>query len=443
MDASAAPGGDGSRARPFRALPDAPVRGRVRLATGVYAGGLVLEDVELIGTGAVVLTSRPPSPCLRTRGTVRLEGLQIQGGTAGVVVESGRTMLDSVRLSGQRGAALEVGSGGELVAAHSSLQASVSGFPGVRVLEGGRAELRDVRLEGPFQRGVEATRPASLLLSGVQIRDAVTGVWLVGGTALAESLEVRGGRGPGLYVGGGALQIRGVRVSGQEYGLLTGGEARVDGRGLTSVGSARAGVALVNTKAVLEDVRVEAAGDLAAVQLLGSEVRLKGLQIQGGRASGLVARNAQLTLEDATVAGLQASDSAEGDAVQVRAGKASLAGLHVQDCSGIGVLAAEGAIVTLARSTIGGAGVAGVSVETEARISTSGVVVEGTRGPAVVVTERGTAVLKGMTGRSNRDGAVWAECSQGVTVEIDGWSGDPLPVPSACVRNVSPVSPRR
>ncbi|HEY1908679.1 MAG TPA: hypothetical protein VGG91_21725, partial [Myxococcaceae bacterium] len=49
VDASAPPGGDGSRARPFRALADAPGRGRLRLAAGVYAGGVTLESVELVG----------------------------------------------------------------------------------------------------------------------------------------------------------------------------------------------------------------------------------------------------------------------------------------------------------------------------------------------------------------------------------------------------------
>src|SRR5262249_20662383 len=62
--ASAPPGGDGSRARPFRALADAPGRGRLRLAAGLYPAGVVLEGVELLGGPAVVLAGTPPAPCL-------------------------------------------------------------------------------------------------------------------------------------------------------------------------------------------------------------------------------------------------------------------------------------------------------------------------------------------------------------------------------------------
>ncbi|HET9037725.1 MAG TPA: hypothetical protein VFN45_16045, partial [Myxococcaceae bacterium] len=49
VDASGPPGGDGSRARPFRSLAEAPGRGRLRLASGIYPGGLLVEDVELVG----------------------------------------------------------------------------------------------------------------------------------------------------------------------------------------------------------------------------------------------------------------------------------------------------------------------------------------------------------------------------------------------------------
>jgi len=443
VDASAPPGGDGSRARPFRALADTAGPGRLRLAAGVYPGGVVLEEVELVGGAAVVLAASASGPCVRARGTVRLESVQIQGGSGGLVVERGRTTLASVAFSGQRGAALEVAAGAELLLTGSTLQASVSGLPGVRVLPGGKAELRQVRFQGPFQRAVEATRPALLRLSGLEIQDAVTGLWLSGGAATVESIEVRGGRGPGLYVAGGTLQLRDVRVSGQEYGLLTGDAARVDGRGLRSTGAERAGVAVVRSKAVLDDVHVESAGSMGGVQLISSEVRIRGLEVQGGLSSGLVARDAQVTVEGGAVTGPRSADPAEGDAVQIRGGRAALGGLRVQGCSGIGVLAAEGATVTLARSTISGAGVAGVSAETEARLTSTDVSIERTQGPAVLVTDHGTAQLRATTARSNRDGAVWAECSQGVDVEIDGWTGDVAPMASPCVHGAWAVTPRR
>ena len=443
VDASAPPGGDGSRERPFRALPEGPVRGRFSLAAGVYPGGLVLENVEIVGGPAVVLAATPPAACVRARGLVRLEQVQIQGGAAGVVVEGGRTQLIGVSISGQRGPAVEVGSGAELVLSASTVQASVSAVPGVRVLSGGKAELDRVRFQGPFERAVEARSPAALRLSGLQVADAVTGLWLSGGTAVVEGMEVRGGRGPGVYVAAATVQLRDVRVGGHEYGLLTGEGARIDGRGIRTSGATRAGLGLVKSKGTLEDVHVDSAGSLGGVQLISSEVRLRGLEVQGGRSSGLVTRDAQLTLEGATFRGPSGVDPSDGDAVQIRGGTATLGGVRVQDCSGAGVVAAEAATVSLTRTTVSGAGVAGVVVETEARLTGSEVSVERTAGPAVLVTERGTAQLRGMTTRGNRDGALWAECSQGVNVEIEGWMGDVTPQPAPCVHGAWAVTPRR
>lgn len=443
MDGSAPAGGDGSRAHPFRTLAAAPSRGRVQLAAGVYRGGLLLEDVELVGGKAVVLASSAEGPCVRARGTVRMEGVQIQGGVAGLVVESGRTTLESVGLSGQRGTAIEVQGAGELVAVRSTLQASVSGFPGLRVLPGGRAELREVRIRGPFQRAVHANAPAALRLSGVQIEDAVTGVWLSGGAASLEQVEVRGGRGPGLYVAGGALQLREVRVTGHEYGLLSGGDARIDARGLHSTGAQNAGLALVRSQAVLEKVWIDSPGQLAGVQLVSSEVRIHDLQVTGGGSAGLITRDGQLTLEDATFVGPHSTLSVDGDAMQIRGGRATLSGVRIRECSGIGLLAAEGATVTLSRSFIRGAGVAGVSVETDARLTATEISIEGTRGPAVLVADQGTAQLRALTARANRDGPVWAECSKGAQVDIEGWTGDVPPRPAPCLRSGAGVNPPR
>ncbi|HET9156093.1 MAG TPA: right-handed parallel beta-helix repeat-containing protein [Myxococcaceae bacterium] len=442
VDASAAPGGDGSRERPLRALPDR-ARGRFSLAAGVYPGAVVLEDAELVGGPAVVLAATPPAACVRTRGAVRLERVQIQGGAAGVVVEGGRAVLTGVSISGQRGPAVEVSAGAELVLGASMVQASVSAVPGVRVLPGGKAELDRVRFQGPFQRAVDARSPAALRLSGLDVQDAVTGLSLIGGAAVVEGMEVRGGRGPAVYVAGAAAQLRDIRVAGHEYGLLTGEGARIDGRGIRSSGAARAGLALVKTKGTLEDVHVDSAGSLASMQLISSEVRLRGLEVQGGRSSGLVARNAQVIIEGATFRGPSGVDPSDGDAVQIRGGTATLGGLRVQDCSGVGVVAAEAATVTLTRTTVSGARVAGVVVETEARLSGSEVSIERSGGPAVLVTERGTAQLRGMATRENRDGALWAECSQGVKVEIDGWTGDVTPQPAPCVRGAWVPTSRR
>jgi hypothetical protein len=403
----------------------------------------MLEDVELVGGPAVVLAATPPATCVRTRGAVRLERVQIQGGAAGVVVEGGRAVLAAVSLSGQRGPAVEVATGAELLLTDSTVQASVSAVPGVRILEGGKAELVQVRFQGPFRRAVDATQPAALRLRGVRTQDALTGLWLRGGAAVVEGMEVRGGRGPGIYVAGATVQLRDVRVEGHEYGLLTGEGTRIDARGLRSAGAELGGLSLVKSKGTLEDVHVEAAGPLGGVQLIASEIRLRGLAVQGGRSSGLVARDAELVLEGATFRGPSGVDPVDGDAVQIRGGRATLGGVRVQDCTGVGVLVAEGATVSLSRATVSGAGVAGVVAETMGRLTATEVSIERTAGPAVLVTDSARAQLRAITARGNRDGALWAECSQGVDVEIDGWTGDVTPMPAPCVHGAWAVTPRR
>jgi hypothetical protein len=87
--------------------------------------------------------------------------------------------------------------------------------------------------------------------------------------------------------------------------------------------------------------------------------------------------------------------------------------------------------------------VAGLAAETEASLTATEVSIERTAGPAVLVTERGTARLRLITARANRDGPLWAECSQGVDVEIDGWAGDASPVPAPCVHGAWAIIPRR
>jgi len=442
VDASAAPGGDGSLRRPFRELRQALGRGRIHLATGVYPAAVLLDGVEVVGGSAVVLSASPPEACLRTRGEVLLREVQIQGGAAGLRVETGRATLESVRFSGQRGPAVEVGSGAALVLSRSTVQASVSGLPGVRIQPGGRAVLRDVQLRGPFQRAIDADHPADLRLEGVQVADAVSGLALSGGEASLERVEVRGGRGPGIYVSGGTLHLRDVGVSGHEYGLLTGEGARVDGRGFRSTQAARAGLGLVRARASLADVQVDGAGQMAAVQAISSDVRLTSLVITSSRSNGLVSRDSRLVLERTQISGVRSEDRDEGDGLQLRGGTATVSGLRVQGCSGIGLLAAEGATVTLRQSSVSEAGVAGMSVETEATLTASEVSIEGTRGPAVLAMSRGTARLRAITGRANQSGSVWAECSQGALVEVDGWMGDRPPTPAPCIRP-SAVNPPR
>jgi hypothetical protein len=436
VDASAPAAGDGTRTRPFQTVRAALGVGaaRIHLSPGVYSGDVLLEGVELLGGPGVVVSATAPATCLRTRGAVRLQAVQVQGGAAGLQVESGRAELDGVRFSGQRGVALEVAEAAELLLSGSTVQATVSGQPGVRILPGARATLRDVAVEGPFRRGVEAARPASLRLERVKIRDAVSGLHLEGGETWASNLEVRGGRGPGIYVSRGKLHLAATTVIGHEYGMLTGEKAEVDGDGLRAFAAERAGVAVVRSRATLGHVTVEDAGSFGGVQIVDANVVLTDVTVTGGRSSGIVSRGGRLDVQRARLSALKSTDPAAGDGVQVRGGQATLSEIHVEGCSGIGVLAAESAVVRLTGSSIHGAGVAGLSAETGAHLIARDVVVEQTHGPAALVLSGAKAELRGIRARSNRDGTVWAECSQQVEVFVDGWSGDAPPPRSVCVQ---------
>jgi hypothetical protein len=86
-------------------------------------------------------------------------------------------------------------------------------------------------------------------------------------------MEVRGGRGPGIYVAAGRCSSGHPGRADTSTACSPAKGARVDGRGLRSTGAERAGFALVKSKGTLEDVHVESAGPMGAVQLIGSEVR--------------------------------------------------------------------------------------------------------------------------------------------------------------------------
>jgi hypothetical protein len=436
VDASAAPGGDGSPGRPFRGLREAIGPGplQIRLADGIYAGDVLLDGVELVGSGAAVVSAAVPATTLRTRGAVRMVRVQIQGGAVGLRVEAGRAELESVRFSGQRTTALEVAEGAVLSLSGSAFQASVSGVLGLRLLPGARATVRDTEFTGPFQRAVQAKQPAELRLEKVRTRDAVTALHLDGGEGWLMGLDAARGRGPAVFVAHGRLHVQQLSVTGHEYALLTGEGAEVDGADVRSTGAFRAALGIVQSRASLSRVTIEAAGDHGALSLLSSDVQLTDLTVTGGQFGGVSMHGGQLRLERARFSAIETSDRLAGDAVQVRTGRATLSSLDVQGCSGIGLLAAEGAVVDLTGGTVQGAGVAGLSVDTEGQLTATGVTVRDTRGPAVLALDGGKARLVRIQARANRDGGVWAECSKRASVEVEGWTGDVLPTPSECIR---------
>jgi hypothetical protein len=419
VDAQAEEGGDASRARPLRHLAPAlamraPQR-LVHLAPGLYAGPFVaLDGTELVGGSAAVLTAPVGGPVLEAHGAVRLTRLLVQGGTVGLLA-TGALQLEGVRFSGQREVGLHLEKGGSLAAAGSLFEASVSGGVGLLLETGAEAQLHGCTFEGPWQRAIEARAPGNLHLANSSFRGAVTALQLVGGRADVADVTISEGRGPALFVSGGALSLHRVEVRGHEYALLTGSGAAVEAEDLSSTGADRAGVGVVQAKAHFVRLSIASAGTLGGLQCVSSEVRVEGLRVTEVRGSGVSTRGGSLRLDDAVVRRTREPDGSGGDGVQLRGGRTTLANLTVQDASGACLLAAEGADVQLSHASFERCHTAGLAVETGARLWTSAVTVQSSQGPGAVATSDGELVLRSFRALAT-DGVVWAECSNGAQV---------------------------
>jgi hypothetical protein len=93
---------------------------------------------------------------------------------------------------------------------------------------------------------------------------------------------------------------------------------------------------------------------------------------------------------------------------------ADIEGVQVREAAGAGVLAAQGAEVTLRDMTLTGCRVAGLVVESLAQVKAFGLEVRDTGGTALAVLEDGEVWADALTASALADGLIWAEC-QGAT----------------------------
>jgi len=420
VDASGAPGGDGSRPRPLRRLQDAlvvpaPSR-RVHLAPGLYAGPFIATDgTQLVGGSAAVLTAAAGVTVLETRGTVTLERLLIQGGTLGLR-GTGALRLTQVHFSGQRLGALLLAEGGTLQATACRFEASVSEGVGLALEARVRVQLSGCTFEGPWRRGVEARAPAILTIAGTGFRGAVTALHLRGGSAELSDVTVSEGRGPGLYVAAGTLGLHRVQVDGHEYALLTGTDAVVEGEEVTSSHADRAGVGLVHARAHFRRLTITSAGTFGGLQCVASDVRVEGLRVDEVAGLGVSQRDGTLALDDVVVTRTRDPEASGGDGMQLRGGRATLTNVTIHQAAGACLLAAEGADVRLSHATLEGCHTAGLVVDTGAHLTAHDVTVHSSQGPGAVATGAGRLVLVTFHALST-EGSVWAECAGGTQVQ--------------------------
>jgi hypothetical protein len=262
-----APGAD-----PAAAIASAHPGDVIRLGPGLHASSLgrVRGPLRITGAGAGLTRVVAPE------------------GEDGLVVEGGKVELIglSLQASGPR-AALKI-LGGEVSAAGVALTGgSVGGF-----VQGGRLEGRDLDLAGDYGLLVKA---GELSLAGSRVRGSLAGIAQLGGRSELRQVAVVGPSvEAGVTISAGEAVLDGLVIrSPGPAGLSVTRGARVDARGLVISGATEEGGVLGDCVQVMRGtLRLEAsvltrcAG--AAVESMGGDVQLRGVDATGGAAGCLV-----------------------------------------------------------------------------------------------------------------------------------------------------------
>jgi hypothetical protein len=255
------------------------------------------------------------------------------------------------------------------------------------------------------------------VLEEVSFQGAVIGLVQDGGRVQLRRVSVEQGRGPGVLVRDGALEIEDGLVVGHEYGLVTYG-TKLEVRGFTTVGAERAGLGLTRSTGRLQDLQVRQSGNFGALQLVDSDVDVSGLRADEVDAYGVLATRGKLRLRNATLTRLTAREGYTGDGLHLRGVQAEVEGLQVRDVPGACVLAAQGAEVTLRDATLSRCKLAGLTVESQARVKALGLEVRDIPGPGLAVMSDGEVWADALTASGLGDGLVWAECEGATRVHL-------------------------
>jgi hypothetical protein len=368
-----------------------------------------------------------------------LERLAVQGGGWGVET-AGALKLDRVAFSGHRQGAVRLSTGGRLIAERVQFEASLSETVGV-LLEGPvSAEVKGSTFLGPWSQGVFAQAGAEAVLEEVSFQGAVTALEQDGGRVRLRRVTVEQGRGPGLLVRDGALEIEDGLVVGHEYGLATYG-SKLEVRGFTSLRAERAGLGLTRSSGRLEDLQVRQSGNFGALQLVDSDMEVVDLRVDEADAYGVLATRGKLRLRNGMVTRLSAKEGYTGDGLHLRGVAADIEGLQVRGVPGVGVLAAQGAEVTLRDVTLSRCNLAGLTVESLARVKAVGLEVRDTPGPALAVVRDGDLSVDALTASGLGEGLIWAECEGATRVHLGRLqSEDRRGLTAPCI-NTAPLSP--
>jgi hypothetical protein len=434
--------GDGSRERPFRTLAEAlAVRPlpTVYVASGLYAGRVELPPGgRLVGEGpGTVLRGEGGAPVVSAVGGGTVARMTLQGGSWGV--ESlGGLRLEEVAFQGQGQGGVWVRTG-PLEAERARFEAGGPGAVGIALEGASTAEVRGSAFTGPWQRGIHVREGGTVRLEDVRFTGAALALEQEGGQGLLQRVTVEGGTGPGLLVRGGGLRITEAKVIGHEYGLASHGAA-LEVRGFTSVRARRAGLGLTRSTGHLQDIQVRESGSFGGVQLVDSDLELRGFQVEDVDAYGVVAVRGALRASKGRVTRVRSSDGFTGDGLHLRGVKAEVEGLEVHGAQGAGVLVAQGAEAQVRQARLSGCQQAGLLVESLGRLQATGIEVRDTAGPALAVLRDGQLDVEALTASGLAEGLVWAECGGTSRVRLQGVkSVDLRGAESPCVERERPA----
>jgi nitrous oxidase accessory protein NosD len=349
VSSQAAPGGDGSQARPFQTLERALGSGAttLHLDRGAYVmptAWTFEADTQLLGGQGVDLVA-PAGTTWRAQGQVELSSLQLQG--VELTLRGGSWALRGLQLSHfDQGVDLE---DMDALEAH---EVSLSQVGGLRLSRLEQATVSGLQVSGG-QGGVLAREVAQLQILDSAIRDTLgAGLRVERSSVEASALEVSGVQmlpdgsgGDGVAVESGALVMDGGAVE----------------------RSADRGVSLVDSQATLRGVTLREAARPLVASAQGSQATLEGCQVGPGQAC-LFVTGAELSVEGGQVQScglgvLVADDS-----------QLTVRGAQMSDCAGGHVsLNGSGIRATVEGSTLTGAQEACVSVsQTQAEVLIEG-----------------------------------------------------------------------
>lgn len=418
VDGSAPLGGDGSQVRPFKTVPALDGGVHLHLRSGLYEGPFRFPPGTVVtGHGVAVLFIDGLGPVVtHAGGALRLERLLLQGGTVGLSTTEGGVWLDEVKFSGH-GKTFVDARNTLLVGTRLELTSNIPATIGFRQL-GGRLQLRDVKLSGPMQHGVKATETA-LAFDAVQFEGPATGVLLLDGSLEGAGLRFAGGQAAALHVLDAGVTLSNVDVTGHEYGVLGAGAVSIDG--LTVRGPQQSGVSLLGGTSTLAHVRVERAGNMGGLQLLGGRHTLTDIEVKDSNAWGVLVRRAEAAIGALRVSRIRGESAPSGrvlgDGLMVRDGRAGVDALVAEDLDGSALfIANSGSVVARsveARRCAGGA----IFIERSSEATVDSLVARGSAGPSVTALEEARLVVRDFSATGG-DVSVWADCAEGVRVDI-------------------------